>query len=147
MSRRILKSGLLATVAALAFLPTAGAATASAAAPIPAPQGIVQFYNYTTLPAPAVVHRHHHRYYTYRTHRTYRTVGRVATHHVRLNVRSGPGTRYRVIGHRHNNRLIPLTCKTYGGSVRGNHAWYRLPHHKGYVSSRYVRVGRAVPWC
>ncbi|MEV5842689.1 SH3 domain-containing protein [Streptomyces sp. NPDC051985] len=141
MSRRILKSGLLATVAVFAFLPTAGAATASAATPIPAPQGIVQYYNYTTLPAPAV-HRLHHR------HHTYRSVGRVTTrHHVRLNVRSGPSTRYRVVGHRHNGRLVPVTCKTYGGSVRGTRTWYRLPHRKGYVSGRYVRVGHAVPWC
>ncbi|MFG2965593.1 MULTISPECIES: SH3 domain-containing protein [unclassified Streptomyces] len=141
MSRRILKSGLLATVAVFAFLPTAGAATASAATPIPAPQGIVQYYDYTTLPAPAV-HRLHHR------HHTYRSVGRVTTrHHVRLNVRSGPSTRYRVVGHRHNGRLVPVTCKTYGGSVRGTHTWYRLPHRKGYVSGRYVRVGHAVPWC
>ncbi|MEU2624123.1 SH3 domain-containing protein [Streptomyces sp. NPDC007157] len=135
MSRRILKSGLLATVAVFAFLPTAGAATASAAT-IPAPQGIVQYYDYTTLPAPAV-QRHH----------SYRTVGRVTTRHVRLNVRSGPSTRYRVVGHRHSNRLVPVACKTYGGSVRGNHTWYRLPHRKGYVSGRYVRVGHAVPWC
>ncbi|MGW2965016.1 SH3 domain-containing protein [Streptomyces sp. NPDC001220] len=136
MSRRILKSGLLATVAVFAFLPTAGAATASAAT-IPAPQGIVQYYDYTTLPAPAV--QRHHGYY--------RTVGRVTTRHVRLNVRSGPSTRYRVVGHRHSNRLVPVACKTYGGSVRGNHTWYRLPHRKGYVSGRYVRVGHAVPWC
>ena len=136
MSRRILKSGLLATVAVFAFLPTAGAATASAATPNPAPHGIVQYYNYTTLPAPAA-----HRQY-------YRTLGRVTTHHhVRLNVRSGPSTRYRVVGHRHNNRLVPVACKAYGGSVRGNHTWYRLPHRKGFVSARYVRVGHAVPWC
>ncbi|MCG7208318.1 MULTISPECIES: SH3 domain-containing protein [Streptomyces] len=139
MSRRILKNGLLATVAVFAFLPTAGAATASAATPIPAPQGIVQYYNYTTLPAP--VARPHHRHYGYRS------VGRVTTHHVRLNVRSGPGTRYRVVGHRHSNRLVPVTCKAYGGSVRGNHTWYRLPHREGYVAARYVRVGHAVPWC
>ncbi|MFD3589444.1 SH3 domain-containing protein [Streptomyces sp. NPDC058683] len=138
MSRRILKSGLLATVAVFAFLPTAGAATASAAT-IPAPQGIVQYYDYTTLPAPAAAR--HHRHYSYRT------VGRVTTHHVRLNVRSGPSTRYRVVGHRHHNRLVPVACKTYGGSVRGNHTWYRLPHRKGFVSARYVRVGHAVPWC
>ncbi|MFD4604559.1 SH3 domain-containing protein [Streptomyces sp. NPDC058464] len=140
MSRRILKNGLLATVAVFAFLPTAGAATASAATPVPAPQGIVQYYNYTTLPAPAA-HRLHHRHYTYRT------VGRVTTHRVRLNVRSGPSTRYRVVSHRRTHHLVPLTCKTYGGSVRGNHTWYRLPHHKGYVSAHYVRVGHAVPWC
>ncbi|MEU5311716.1 SH3 domain-containing protein [Streptomyces sp. NPDC021562] len=139
MSRRILKNGLLATVAVFAFLPTAGAATASAAAPVPAPQGIVQYSGYTTLPAPATP-RHHR-------HHTYRSVGRVTTHHVRLNVRSGPSTRYRVVGHRHSNRLVPVTCKTWGGSVRGTHLWYRLPHRRGYVTARYVRVGHAVPWC
>jgi hypothetical protein len=31
--------------------------------------------------------------------------------------------------------------------VHGNHIWYRLPHHRGYVSAHYVRTGRAVPWC
>ncbi|MEU9386235.1 SH3 domain-containing protein [Streptomyces sp. NPDC048279] len=136
MSRRILKSGLLATIAVFAFLPSLGAAPASAAAPIPAPHGIIQYYNYTTLPAPAA-QRHHN----------YRTVGRVTTRHVRLNVRSGPSTRYHVVGHRHSNRLVPVACKTYGGSVRGNHTWYRLPHRKGYVSGHYVRIGHAVPWC
>ncbi|MFF4897745.1 SH3 domain-containing protein [Streptomyces sp. NPDC001068] len=135
MSRRILKSGLLATVAVFAFLPTAGAATASAAT-VPAPQGVVQNFEYTVLPAPAA-QRHHY----------YRTLGRVTTRHVRLNVRSGPSTRYRVVGHRHSNRLVPVACKSYGGSVRGNHTWYRLPHRKGYISAHYVRVGHAVPWC
>ncbi|MER7935163.1 MULTISPECIES: SH3 domain-containing protein [unclassified Streptomyces] len=135
MSRRILKNGLLATVAVFAFLPTAGVATASAAT-IPAPQGIAQNQSSTVLSAPAA-----------QGHRAYRTVGRVTTRHVRLNVRSGPSTRYRVVGHRHSNRLVPVACKSYGGAVHGNHTWYRLPHRKGYVSGHYVRVGHAVPWC
>ncbi|MGW1003826.1 SH3 domain-containing protein [Streptomyces sp. NPDC002520] len=75
------------------------------------------------------------------------TVGRVATRWARLNVRSGPGTGYRVVGHRHTGRLVRVTCKTYGSRVFGNHIWYRLPHHRGYVSAHYMRTGRAVPWC
>jgi uncharacterized protein YgiM (DUF1202 family) len=75
------------------------------------------------------------------------TLGRVTTHRLRLNVRYGPGTGYRVVGHRHTGRLIRVTCKTYGSRVHGNHIWYRLQHHRGYVSAHYVRTGRAVPWC
>jgi uncharacterized protein YgiM (DUF1202 family) len=75
------------------------------------------------------------------------TYGRVATHRARLNVRYGPGTGYRVVGHRHTGRMIRVTCKAYGSRVYGNHVWYRLSHHRGYVSAHYVRTGRAVPWC
>ncbi|WP_158838888.1 MULTISPECIES: hypothetical protein [unclassified Streptomyces] len=74
-------------------------------------------------------------------------VGRVVTHRLTLNVRSGPGTGYRVVGHRHHHRLVALTCKRYGTGVFGNHTWYRLSHHRGYVSARYVRVGATLPWC
>lgn len=172
MILRTLKSGLLVTVAMLAFLPTAaGAATASA----------------TTAPRPLTVatgqppahhtkhHKHHARRVTHRVHRrrhhvrhlhhiavpgmsrvavqgmSYRRtlplLGRVSTHGARLNVRSGPGTHYRVIGHRHAHRLMRLVCKTHGSWVYGNRTWYRLPHHRGYVSAHYVRTRRAVPWC
>ena len=128
MIRRILKSGLLATVATLALLPTAaGAAPASAAA--------------SSRPLPGVAARQ------YAHHRTLPAVGRVVTHGARLNVRSGPGTGYRVIGHRYANRLVPLACKTYGSAVRGNHTWYRLTHHRGYVTAHYVRPNRVLPWC
>ncbi|KUN01113.1 hypothetical protein AQI95_32055 [Streptomyces yokosukanensis] len=74
--------------------------------------------------------------------------GRVATRHTRLNVRSGPGTGYRVIGHRHTGRHLVLVCKTHGSWVHGNRTWYRLPHHTGYVTAHYVRANRAaLPWC
>ncbi|MFF5018813.1 hypothetical protein [Streptomyces sp. NPDC001165] len=180
MIRRTLKSGVLATVAVLAFLPTAaGAASASATTnPRPVPSVAAR---HTTHHAQQrthhTKHRGHHAKRTVRRvhHRRYRTrhmhhfvaagvaravaqgmsyrrslpaLGRVSTHGARLNVRSGPGTNYRVIGHRHTHRLLTLSCKTYGSWVYGNHTWYRLPHHRGYVSARYVRTGRtAVPWC
>ncbi|MET8586507.1 SH3 domain-containing protein [Streptomyces collinus] len=136
MIRRTLKSGLLATVAVLAFLPTAGAAPASAAtAPRPAP-------------ATAQYPGHQAKHRTHLSHRrVFPVLGRVATRHARLNVRSGPGTVYRIVGHRRKNRLLTVACETYGTAVRGNHLWYRLPHHRGYVAARYVATRRAVPWC
>ncbi|WP_330455866.1 hypothetical protein OIB37_02680 [Streptomyces sp. NBC_00820] len=193
MIRRTLKSGLLTTVAVLAFLPTAaGAAPATAAVPHPVPAMTAQHSAYPApYPALLVQHRTGHAAYrtrrtacrtygirhsacrTYRTyrrlhpsrarhivtrslsyhrtlpaaHRTVPVVGRVATRRTRLNVRSGPGTGYRVIGHRHARRLLTLSCRTHGSGVYGNHTWYRLPHRRGYVAAHYVRTGRAVPWC
>ncbi|MFJ9821298.1 hypothetical protein ACIRU3_39785 [Streptomyces sp. NPDC101151] len=172
MIRRTLKSGLLATVAVFAFLPTAaGAAPASAAtashpAPVTAAQYPAHHAKHRHHHAKRVTHRaHHRRHHIRRVHHflvpgtaraagqsmSYRgslpVLGRVSTHGARLNVRSGPGTYYRVIGHRHAHRLLTLSCKRYGSWVYGNHTWYRLPHHRGYVSAHYVRTGRAVPWC
>ncbi|MGW7407704.1 SH3 domain-containing protein [Streptomyces sp. NPDC054833] len=184
MIRRTVKSGLLATIAVLALLPTAaGAAEADHTVPLPAPNVSVQYTTPSLLPAPAphrqakhrtthhksrrahrVTHRVHRVRHAHRTthHCTHRVrhvvrsagyrrglpvVGRVTTHRLALNVRSGPGTGYRVVGHRHPNRLVALTCRTSGSRVRGNHTWYRLSHHRGYVSARYVRVGTATPWC
>ncbi|KOV61343.1 SH3 domain-containing protein [Streptomyces sp. MMG1121] len=183
MILRTLKSGLLATVAVLAFLPTAaGAATANAATAYPAPGAIAQHHTHS---APYRIHHHrydayrlHHLRHAYRIHRFHRlgapgtayrfaprtaayswgapaasyrlashVTGRVTTRHARLNIRSGPGTGYRVVGHRHTNRLLHLTCKTRGSWVAGNRTWYRLTHHRGYVSAHYVRTHRALPWC
>ncbi|AOR36351.1 hypothetical protein BFF78_39580 [Streptomyces fodineus] len=199
MIRRTLKSGLLATVAVLAFLPTAaGATAASAATPRPAPSATSQH------PAKHRAHRTSHRvhrrgyaaqhrvhlrtHHSRRVHRmhrltaqgaflpqtaayritlratpyhlryrlaaqqlTYRhlppVTGVVTTRHAPLNVRSGPGTGYRVIGHRYTHRTLALTCRTRGSSVHGNRIWYRLPHHAGYVSAHYIRANRSLPWC
>ncbi|BBC97931.1 SH3 domain-containing protein [Streptomyces griseofuscus] len=127
MIRRALKSVLPAAAAVLALLPaSAGAAAASTVtahpvAAVAAPQHPVHTQPYHT--------------------------GRVATRGIRLNVRSGPGTGYRVVGSRHTNRLISVSCKTYGSRVHGNHVWYRLPQHRGYVSAHYVTTRRYVPWC
>lgn len=168
MIRRTLQGGLLATVALLAFLSTAaGVAAASTTAPRMVPAIAAQQY------APRTHHIRHHvhhrRHHAHRAHRLLRLTlrdmapgstvrgvryhrglpltGRVTTHRLRLNVRSGPGTGYRVVGHRRAHRLVALSCKAYGSSVYGNRLWYRLPHHRGYVSAHYVRTGRAVPWC
>jgi uncharacterized protein YgiM (DUF1202 family) len=75
------------------------------------------------------------------------TWGYVTTRHLPLNVRSGPGTGYRVVGSRPVGGSVALTCKVRGSGVRGNQRWYRLAHHKGYVSARYVQNRSAVRWC
>ncbi|MFI2200040.1 SH3 domain-containing protein [Streptomyces sp. NPDC020192] len=147
MIRRTLKSGLLATVAMLAFLPTAAGAASASAAPYPVPGAIAQHHIGHINPFQYRVHHLGHAAHRapYRVVRY--TTGRVTTRHARLNVRSGPGTGYRVIGHRHTGWYLHLTCKARGSSVAGNRAWYRLAHHGGYVSAHYVRTNRALPWC
>ncbi|MFJ9628528.1 SH3 domain-containing protein [Streptomyces sp. NPDC091280] len=127
MIRRILRNGLVAAVAAVAVFPV------SAVAAVGAPAG------HSAHPT-----RHH----VTRHHVTAPTWGRVRTHHyTRLNVRSGPGTGYRIVGTRPVGRALPIVCETRGGGVFGNHLWYRLPHHEGYVSAHYVRDRGAVRWC
>ncbi|MES9523286.1 SH3 domain-containing protein [Streptomyces capoamus] len=149
MIRRTLQSGLLAAVAVLAILPTAaGAAPAGGTTPYPTPAAGVRH----TLPSQPARHRtaRHHRSVIVRTashRRGIPVVGHVVTHRLTLNVRSGPGTGYRVVGHRRHHRLVALTCKRYGTGAFGNHTWYRLSHHRGYVSARYVRVDAPLPWC
>jgi hypothetical protein len=86
--------------------------------------------------------RHHARH-----HLTTHVLGRVTTHHMRLKVRSGPGTGYRVIGSRPTGRVVAISCKKWGSNVLGNQRWYKLAHHKGYVSARYVHNRSAVRWC
>ncbi len=155
MLRRTMQSGLLATVAVFALLPTAAVAadtgaTASRPAHSAAPHGA-----YSLLPArgssvpTATRHTPKYRHHTKRhvTHRRTHAVGRVVTRRARLNVRSGPGTGYSVVGHRSRNGLVRLACLREGSSVFGARHWYRLAHHKGYVSARYVHTRGFVPWC
>ncbi|WP_026414546.1 SH3 domain-containing protein [Actinomadura oligospora] len=57
----------------------------------------------------------------------------VHRHHV-LNVRSGPGLRYRVVGHlRHGAKRIPGACHK---SRRG---WVHLHRPRGWASGHYLR--------
>ncbi|WP_168530020.1 SH3 domain-containing protein [Streptomyces sp. NBC_01462] len=122
MMSRMLRNGLVAAVAAVAVFPvTAVASTAQAAH------------------TPGSHHAAHHVVHHVR--------GRVTTHHTRLLVRSGPGTAYRIVGSRRDGRPVVISCKKRGSAVRGNHRWYRLAHHRGYVSAHYVRTGGAVRWC
>ncbi|MDR3079544.1 MAG: hypothetical protein LBV60_01205 [Streptomyces sp.] len=97
------------------------------------------------------VHRHfrHTRFVTRTAYHRYVTpvVGRVATHHARLNVRSGPGFGYRVVGHRHAQDRLLMVCRTPGSYVHGNRSWHRLAYGKGYVSAHYVRTRGAMLMC
>ncbi|MFF4760272.1 SH3 domain-containing protein [Streptomyces sp. NPDC001292] len=160
MIRRTLTSGVLATVAALALVPTAADAAPAGPGSRPAVSTVAPHLLPSLLPEPArqapaarrvspVGHvqpgRHVNRWATY--HRSIHSLGRVVTHRRALNVRSGPGTRYRVIGVRHAHRLVALKCRTHGSWVGGTRQWYRLAHVRGYVSARYVRVRSALPWC
>ncbi|WP_086725569.1 SH3 domain-containing protein [Streptomyces carpinensis] len=148
MIRRTLTGGLLATVAMLALVPTAADAAPAAPAARPVASAAASQLVPSLLPAPARHLRHtHHVNHRLTHHRSNPSLGRVMTHRSSLNVRSGPGTGYRVIGVRHTGRLVALKCRTYGSWVRGTHQWYRLAHVRGYVSARYVRVRGAVPWC
>lgn len=177
MIRRSLRSGLVAAFAVVAVFPVAAVASAGPAPqqahalnstppqisvpawqPAPTP---------STLPAkpkapkaPKCHHGHHHaKGRAARHHRHHRHVhgvrhivrnhtwGSVATHRLPLNVRSGPGTGYRVVGSRAVGSSVAITCKVRGSNVRGNHRWYRLTHHRGWVSARYVHNLGTVRWC
>lgn len=170
MIRRTLQGGLVAVVAMFALVPTAAVALEGDHA-TPAPVvATVPHRSHVLLPFPArhvpARHRarrstryHHHvRHVRHIRHvrratwsayhrRTTHVVGRVATRHAALNVRSGPGTGYRVIGHRRLHGRLLLACGKHGSYVYGNRHWYRLANGKGYVSARYVRTRVAVPWC
>ncbi|MFI5878177.1 SH3 domain-containing protein [Streptomyces sp. NPDC051554] len=123
MIRRTLRNGLVAAIAAVAVFPVT--AVAATAAPVP-----------------------HARHHVIHHHVTGHALGQVTTRHFkRLNVRSGPGTGYRVVGTRAVGRTLPIVCKTYGANVFGNHRWYKLPHHEGYVSAHYVHNRSTVRWC
>ncbi|MFJ2735266.1 SH3 domain-containing protein [Streptomyces sp. NPDC087317] len=145
MIRRTLTSGVLATVAALALVPTAADAAPAGPGSRPAVSAAASHLLPSLLPEPAQPVGHVNRWATH--HRSIHSLGRVVTHHRALNVRSGPGTRYRVVGARHAHRLVALKCRTHGSRVGGTRQWYRLAHARGYVSARYVRVRNTLPWC
>ncbi|MER6359003.1 SH3 domain-containing protein [Streptomyces sp. NPDC001634] len=167
MIRRTLQSGLLAAVALFALVPTAAVAVAgdqAASAPVVA---TVAHRPHTLLPVPArhmpvrhcarrATRCHHHARHAGRAHymsrtsyhrRSTRVVGRVTTRYISLNVRSGPGFGYRVIGHRQVHGRLLVVCKKHGSYVFGNRRWYRLAGGQGYVSAHYVRTRGVVPWC
>ena len=54
-----------------------------------------------------------------------------------LNVRSGYGTNYSIIGHLKGNERVEIVEK-------GNNGWYKIKYNGsyGYVSGRYIRVGQ-----
>ncbi|MCX4577242.1 SH3 domain-containing protein [Streptomyces sp. NBC_01571] len=165
MMSRLLRNGIVAAIAAVAVFPVTAVASAGPAAHIPgqgsvpAPAATSSWYQVPSqgsvrrhVPARARHHVTTHRYRVITRHHARHHVvrhvwGRVTTHHMRLLVRSGPGTAYRIVGSRPHGRVVVVSCKKRGSAVRGNHHWYRLAHHRGYVSAHYVRTGGAVRWC
>ncbi|MEV6944095.1 SH3 domain-containing protein [Streptomyces sp. NPDC051172] len=177
MIRRSLRSGLVAAFAVVAVFPVAAVASAGPApqqahalnstppqisvpawqpAPTPstlpakpkAPKAPKCHHGRHHAKGRAARHHNHHRHihsvrHIVRNH----TRGYVATHRLPLNVRSGPGTGYRVVGSRAVGSSVAITCKVRGSGVRGNHRWYRLAHHGGWVSARYVHNLGTVRWC
>ncbi|MCW7943492.1 hypothetical protein AAW14_15810 [Streptomyces hygroscopicus] len=164
MIRRTLRGGLLAAVALFALVPTAAVAVGGDPAgqapvvatvphrphaPLPAPirRTPVRHCAHRALRCPHRARRVRHVARPACHRHTLRVAGRVATRRIRLNVRSGPGTGYRVVGHRRVGGRVLLVCKKQGSYVHGNARWYRLAGGKGYVSAHYVRTRGAVPWC
>ncbi|WP_405407559.1 SH3 domain-containing protein [Streptomyces decoyicus] len=126
MNRRMMRSGVVAAFAALAMLPAVAFADS----------------------CPQPVSGRHSVHQGSATTRTTHAHGRVATPNgIVLNVRSGPVTAYRVVGTVRDGSVRALVCKTNGSTVQGNERWYKLSHHRGYVSAHYVHAFRAVPWC
>ncbi|WP_107309422.1 SH3 domain-containing protein [Streptomyces sp. TP-A0356] len=164
MIRRTLQGGLLAAVAMFALVPTAAVAVGgdpagTAAVVTTAPHRPHAPLSALTRRTPVrhcghrSVRCHHHVRHArhaarsaYHRH-TVRVAGSVATRRAPLNVRSGPGTGYRVVGHRHAHGRLVLVCKKQGSYVHGNPRWYKLADGKGYVSAHYVRTRGALPWC
>ncbi|MGW2814477.1 SH3 domain-containing protein [Streptomyces sp. NPDC001415] len=134
MNRSTVRSGVVAVAALLALFPaTAMAATPTAAPAPPAPPAA----SAKTSVTPA----HHHKIHTQ---------GVVVTGHGRmLHVRTGAGITYKSTSTLSSGHKVYVLCKKTGTMVHGNHIWYRLAGHTGYVSARYIRVspGASVPWC
>jgi len=156
MIRRAVRNGLVAAFAAVAVFPVT--AVASTGPAVHTPGTLPQIWApswYAAAPQAPKAHTRHHITPHTRHHVTHHARhhvpasvrGRVTTHHLRLHVRSGPGTGYRIVGSRPPGRVVALTCKKRGSNVLGNNRWYKLAHAKGYVSARYVHNRSAVRWC
>ncbi|WP_405879975.1 SH3 domain-containing protein [Streptomyces sp. NBC_01384] len=169
MISRILRGVLVAAIAAVAVFPVTAVASAAPATHVPgrgtppSPAASSSWYltvpqsSVPSLPGPqraphtkpqAPIHHHRHPVAHHARHHVTRHVtGRVTTHHLRLHVRSGPGTGYRIIGSLRTGRVVTIICKKQGSNILGNRRWYKLGHHKGYVSAYYVRNRGVVRWC
>lgn len=129
---RTMRHGVVAAVAAVALIPASAMAAGNSTQP-------PTRHAARTQHAPSARH-------TARPHKTTGGIrGRVVTRTVPLNVRSGPGTGFRVIGSLRNGAVVYVAYKKHGTRICGNHHWYKLAGRTGYVSARYVRVVSAVP--
>jgi hypothetical protein len=67
--------------------------------------------------------------------------------HLPLRIRYGPTTADGIDGALTSGIRLWIACKVRGQYVRSNGLWYRLGDGRGYVSARYVRNYRQIPWC
>ncbi|GAB7034450.1 SH3 domain-containing protein [Streptomyces sp. NPDC021749] len=134
MNRRLFRNGVVALAAVLAMVPAVAVADSGPPHRHPGRHAHTVHHG-RGVPGAAGRHVHY-------------AQGEVVTPAgVPLNVRSGPGLGYRVIGALRSGSLHGLRCVTTGGSVHGNPYWYELAHRRGYVSAHYVHAFGAVPWC
>ncbi|MFV5996489.1 SH3 domain-containing protein [Streptomyces sp. NPDC056231] len=150
MNRRTVQRGLLAAVATLALFPTAAvAADGIPRTPVQSAPSLRASApaRYSVPPQSSTSSHRHTANPNGHSSRTAAVKGRLVTHRLPLNVRSGPGTNYRVIGKARHGSTVTLACKKRGINVLGNNRWYKLADHKGYVSAHYVRNRGTVPWC
>lgn len=77
-------------------------------------------------------------------------IGTVKTKSGNLNVRSGPGTKYKVVGSLKKGAKVTIQCRVTGKKITGNGKtstqWYRIGNSK-YVSEVYMSASKSVPTC
>jgi flagellar protein FlgJ len=75
---------------------------------------------------------------------TARVIGGIA-----LNVRTGPGTNYKIVSRLAPGMTVPAGCRAWGQRIAGEPVWYRIGTGR-YVSGRFVRWTPSqpqLPWC
>lgn len=65
------------------------------------------------------------------------TVGTVAASS--LNVRSGPGTQYPVVGYLSQGDQITILAEASGQDVQGDNIWYQIQEKSGYVARKHIK--------
>ncbi|TJZ45998.1 SH3 domain-containing protein [Streptomyces piniterrae] len=63
--------------------------------------------------------------------------------------RSGPSTKYKVIGSNPYGKIVKIKCKVNGENIKGNPRWYKLKDGSyAWSSARYImNIGEAPDWC
>lgn len=65
-----------------------------------------------------------------------------------LHIRHRPNTHSKILGTLPYGKVIKIECKVNSQNVDGNPRWYKLAHHHGWVSARYVvNIGPAPHFC
>ncbi|HEX6967774.1 MAG TPA: peptidoglycan DD-metalloendopeptidase family protein [Micromonosporaceae bacterium] len=71
--------------------------------------------------------------------------GTVNTSGANLNVRSGPGTGYSIVGSVADGQQVTITCQTTGSTVTGTYGtsniWNRITSPSGYIADAYTYTG------